>query len=73
MPVYGKQAYISTYLFNGKMVLMARDSNIFRGSNLSDDWMAEANCIGLTKYFFPPPAETARARSYREDIAKTIC
>lgn len=37
------------------------------------DWMTEADCIGLTKLFYAPVAETRNELSKREKAAKSIC
>lgn len=38
-----------------------------------DDWMKYAACKGLSRLFFPTPAERPQARERREATARQVC
>lgn len=40
---------------------------------IDDAWMDEACCKGLTRLFFPVPAERPQARARREAAARATC
>ncbi len=42
-------------------------------AGIDDTWMADALCKGMTRLFFPVPAERPQARLRREAAARATC